>query len=535
MIATLLLASCAQALSAPNSELVYEVTPMDFGKSFEHMAIASLDGTRRGHILAIHKRKVRMVELPAEGGEADFLWLPGEATLWTMSDLDGNGLEELMILVDGKELRRVEFQEGKLGLSTPLVSGLRGVPPRGCHAGSFLRDLDADGHPDLLLPVGDRLQLWMGTPEGFEPGPDLGAIARLELKTGGGLMGKVGRKLVVPQLTPEDISGDGLPDLVVSDGLTVRQYVLGADGFPSDATRTLDLSRFRADLDGLDVDLGNLTSGVRFLVQDKWADLNGDGAMDVVILADGRIRVFLGGEDGVDLERERARLKVRGNVFYIYPARIDGDDIPDLVLVRVEDLGLGKLLRAALFSWEIEFDFLVFRGKGNGDFEKRAFRERTAKLQGDSLVSVYKGEKDQFNSLRQKVVRMCDYDGDGRRTDLVTLGAGGRLQVWLDLVSDESVLHGAIEKFLQQTLAGEGALDVGISTLTQWTLGRTSAMTSMAVGLDPDLDIRLEDWAEPHALTIRDLDGDGREEVLAVRQVTPEEGPKTLIGYLLRF
>ena len=115
---------------------------------------------------------------------------------------------------------------------------------------------------------------------------------------------------------------------------------------------------------------------------------------------------------------------------------------------------------------------------------------------------------------------MCDYDGDGRRTDLVTLGAGGRLQVWLDLVSDESVLHGAIEKFLQQTLAGEGALDVGISTLTQWTLGRTSAMTSMAVGLDPDLDIRLEDWAEPHALTICDLDGDGREEVLAVRQVT---------------
>ena len=105
----------------------------------------------------------------------------------------------------------------------------------------------------------------------------------------------------------------------------------------------------------------------------------------------------------------------------------------------------------------------------------------------------------------------------------------------LHLVSDQSVLHGAIEKFLQQTLAGEGDMDVGISTLTQWTLGRTSAMTSMTVGIEPDLDMRLENWSEPHALTMRDLDGDGREEVLALRLLTPEDGPQTLAGYLLRF
>ncbi|MDA1114655.1 MAG: VCBS repeat-containing protein, partial [Planctomycetota bacterium] len=407
--------------------------------------------------------------------------------------------------------------------------------PRGCHSGSFLRDLNTDGRPDLLLPMGDRLQLWMGADTTFQPGPDLGSISRLELRTDRGLLGKVGRKLVVPQLFPEDINGDGKPDLTVSDDLQIRQFVLGPEGFPSEPTRSLDLSPFRADLDDFGVDLGNLTSSIRFLVQDKWADLNGDGAMDLLILADGRIRVFLGGEDGVDLARERTRLKVRGNVFYIYPARIDKDDIPDLVLVRVEDLGIGKLLRAALFSWEIEFDFLVFKGKGDGDFEKRPFRERSANLKGDSLVTVYKGEKNQFKSLRQKVVRTCDYDGDGVRTDLVTLGADGRLQVWLELVSDDSVLHGAIEQFLQQTLAGDGDLEVGISTLTQWTLGRTSAMTSMTQGKEPDLDILLKDWAEPHALTIRDMDGDGREEVLAVRMLSPDKGEKSLIGYLLRF
>lgn len=533
MITLLLLALCAQSPAVNEGVPAQDITSFDFGKPFEHMAIASLDGSLVGRMVAIDKRTVRLlgadVVLPIE--------LPGEATLWTMADLDRNGLEEFWVLVDGKELRRLDLVEDVLVLSDPIIDGLRGVPPRGCHSGSFLRDLNIDGRPDLLLPMGDRLQLWMGDDTSFKPGPDLGSISRLELRTDRGLLGKVGRKLVVPQLFPEDINGDGAPDLTVSDGLQIRQFVLGAEGFPSEPTSSLDLSRFRADLDGFGVDLGNLTSSIRFMVQDKWADLNGDGAMDLLILADGRIRVFLGGEDGVDLARERTRLKVRGNVFYIYPARIDKDDIPDLVLVRVEDLGIGKLLRAALFSWEIKFDFLVFKGKGDGDFEKRPFRERSANLKGDSLVATYKGEKDQFNSLRQKVVRMCDYDGDGVRTDLVTLGAGGRLQVWLGLVSDDSVLHGAIEQFLQQTLAdgGDGDLDVGISTLTQWTLGRTSAMTSMTQGLEPDLDIRLENWAEPHALTIRDMDGDGREEVLAVRILSPEKGEKSLIGYLLRF
>ncbi|PCJ51780.1 MAG: hypothetical protein COA70_13485 [Planctomycetota bacterium] len=531
MITCILYALLLQAPVPMEEVSAQDLTKLDFGKPFEHMAIASLDGTLVGQMLAIDGRKVRLLEQE----DAPTLELPGEATLWTMADLDGNGLEEFWVLVDGKELRRLELKEGVFSLSDPIIGGLRGVPPRGCHSGSFLRDLDKDGHPDLLLPMGDRLQLWMGDGSSFQEGPDLGSISRLELRTDGGLLGKVGRKIVVPQLLPEDISGDGRPDITVSDGLQIRQFVLGPDGFPSEPTRSLDLSQFRADMDEFGVDLSNLTSSIRFLVQDKWADLNNDGAMDLLILADGRIRVFLGGEDGVDLARERTRLKVRGNVFYIYPARIDADDIPDLVLVRVEDLGIGKILRAALFSWEIEFDFLVFRGKGDGDFEKRPFRERSANLKGGSLVRVFKGEKDQFDSLRQKIVRMCDYDGDGIRTDLVTLGAGGRLQVWFNLVSDESVLHGAIEKFLQQTLAGDGDLDIGISTLTQWTLGRTSAMTSMTNGIEPDLDIRLENWAEPHALTIRDLDGDGREEVLAVRLLTPEEGEKSLIGYLLRF
>jgi hypothetical protein len=520
MIATLL-------VSIPFLAAVQEPVPVDLGESVQHLAVAALDSSTVGHLLAIEDREVRLLE----GAESPVIQIPGTATLWTVADVDANGSADFVVLVDGKDLLRLQLVDDALQFTGPLATALGGMPPRGHHPGDFLYDLDDDGFPDLVLPVGDSIQLWMGSSDGFVRGPDLGALSRLELDSGGGLMGSVSRRLVVPRLMPEDVSGDGRPDLVVNDGTSVRQYVLTADGFPAEPTRVLDLSQFRADIRELKVDLGNLTRSVRFLVQDKWADLDNDGDLDVMILADGTVRVFLGDENGVDLSRQKPPLKVRGNVFYIYAARIDPDPIPDLVLVRVEDLGIGTLLKAALFSWEIKFDFLVFRGRGDGRFETRVFRERNAKLRGDSLLSVYKEERDKFSDLRRKIVRMCDSDGDGQRTDLVTLEADGTLLVWKDLVSDESVLHGAIEKFLQQTLSGEGDLAMDVSTLTQWTLGRTSAMTSVAQGIRPDVRIKLEDWTEPHAMTIRDFDGDGREEILALRLFKPEKGAKRLIGF----
>ncbi|MHC4838292.1 MAG: hypothetical protein ACYTF3_08945, partial [Planctomycetota bacterium] len=241
----------------------------------------------------------------------------------------------------------------------------------------------------------------------------------------------------------------------------------------------------------------------------------------------------------IDLDRPGQILKLRGNVLYVYPARIDEDDIPDLVLVRIEDLGIGKILRAALFSLEIDFDFLVFRGRGNGRFQTRPFRERSATLKGGSLLSIYQDEKEELSTLRQRLVRTCDLDGDGLRSDLVTLDEDGKLRLWRDLVSDESVLSGAIERFLQDALSGEGAFDIDVATLTQWTLGRTSAMVSMTRGLVPDMVVDLEEgWSAPHAMTIRDLDGDGLDEVLALRlqRPPPDSGEKArLVGFVVDF
>lgn len=504
-----------------------------------HLAVARLEPDGAGRLLAIQGRGISLAEAVGADVEVPRLRLPGESTLWTVADLNRDGMDEFLVLVDGDALHRVVLQEGVLVLEEAIITGLRCLPPRGIHAGDFLQDLDQDGDIDMVLPVGDSVQLFLGDGDGFTRGPDLGALSRLDLSAGGGLLDKVSRRLSMPRLVPEDMNGDGRPDLSISDGLTIRQYLISGNGFPSEPTRTIDLTRFRPELEQFSLDFGNLASSLRFLVQDKWGDLNQDGAIDLMVLADGRIRIFLADEQGIDLERQGQILKLRGNVAYVYPARIDEDDIPDLVMVRVEDLGIGKLLKAALFSLEIDFDFLVFRGRGNGRFQTRPFRERTAHLKGGSLLSIYKDKKEELSTLRQKIVRTCDFDGDGLRSDLVTLDEDGRLRVWHNLVTDDSVLHGAIEKFLQDALSGEGEFDVDVETLTQWTLGRTSAMTSMTKGREPVVEMMLDsDWTTPHAMTIRDLDGDGHDEVLALRLIRPKEGSEEkarLVGYVVDF
>jgi len=504
-----------------------------------HLAVARLEPDGLQRLLAIQGRSVRLTDPMPEGEQAPVLRLEGESAIWTVADLDRDGADEFLVLIDGNELHRLELQDGKLVLSAALASGMRSQPPRGVHAGDILRDLDQDGYLDMLLPFGDHVRLFLGQEQGFRPGPDLGSLSTLELSAGGGLLDKVSRRLSMPRLIPEDMNGDGRPDLSISDGLVVRQYLLGNHGFPAEPSRSIDLSRFRPKLEQFSLDLGNLASSLRYLVQDKWGDLNHDGTIDLMVLADGRIRIFLADDEGIDLDRQGQILKLRGNVLYVYPARIDEDDIPDLVMVRVEDLGIGKLLKAALFSFEIDFDFLVFRGSGNGRFQTRPFRQRTAHLKGGSLLSIYQDEKEQLSTLRQKIVRTCDFDGDGRRSDLVTLDENGRLSVWRNLVTDDSVLHGAIERFLQDSLRGDGELDIDVASLTQWALGRTSAMTSMTRGLAPDVVVDLEEgWSTPHAMTIRDLDGDGHDEILALRLLRPKEGSgeqARLVGYVVDF
>jgi hypothetical protein len=499
-----------------------------------HLGVAALGPGGAPCLVSVTGRLLRLVDEPGFR-----IQLQGESVLWTIADLDGDGGEEVVVLLEGRELRRIVRGAERLEYGAPILSEVGALPPRGLLASSFVRDVNGDGRNDLVLPLGVRVRILLGTPEGFRPGPNLGAIARLALEAGGGenLLDRVEREYSIPALDPEDSTGDGLADLVVGEGMLLHQFVATAAGLPEQPTRTLDMDPFRMDPDELDIDLGNLSRLVRTFVVEEWADLDGDGAQDLIVLGDGKIRVYPGSRGGIDPAKPGKTMKVDGNPFYVAAARMDEDAHPDLVVVRIEDIGIGKLLRAALFSWSIKFDFLVYRGTGTGSFASRPLYDRTVVVKGGSILAMARNERDRLGDLRQRIVRRGDLDGDGRATDILVLEPQGLLRVWRDAAPAGSAAALARERFLQETLGGSGKeVSFDIEELGEWVLGRTSALLSLTGSRPADVELQSgADWEPPHALALRDLDGDGRDEAIVLRRIKEEGGTARLVGIRVDF
>lgn len=505
----------------------------------ENLAAVDLDGDRKAELISVQDGQVCLLF----GGTCDPLPIPGRATLWTVADWDADGGQEMVVLVDGKSLHKVELVDGAMQLSEPLAEGLDGTPPLGIRPASFVRDLDQNGHPDLVVPRADKVLIWHGTKEGLVRGPEVGGLVRLALEVGDsneGLLSKYSRTLTLPEPDTADVSGDGAPDLLIRYEDQVRQYIASADGFPAVPSVQIELDQFREEFDETKVDLGNLTKLLKYIVVDEWADLNGDGTLDLLVLSAGKVRIFLGDAQGVSLERNKRPVKLDGNIFYAKVAEISGDEVPDLVLVGVEDLGLADLALSVITSFKVRFYFYVFRGKGDGSFHPRVYKEKAVVVEGGRLLNMIEDNREQLSAMRESIVRIADTDGSGEADDLVLLDANGTLGVWRNATPSDTPFGDLAEDFLQRAFDGRGQLEVDVGTLAEWVLGRTSALIAQTRDSAPDWTVSLpEGWKAPHGLVARDFDGDGRDEILIVRRWTPpveqgegSTGPE-LDGWLL--
>ncbi|MBL7008842.1 MAG: VCBS repeat-containing protein [Planctomycetes bacterium] len=530
----ILLATCLPAALPAQSEQHRIVEPEP-----GHLALFDIDGDAAIDLVQMDGAEMSWRNA---AGELQRASLPGESSLWSVADADGDGRDELLVIADGDSLQRLVHDQDGLRWETLLPElGARNRIPRGHRPADLVRDINGDGRADLVVPLGDRVRLWFGSGAGFVAGPELRMSTSLDLQVGGGggrreLLGRVSRTMRIPALRMRDLSGDGRPDLLLQDGPGIFQYVAGDDGLPMEPTAEVDLRRFEERLPALSFDAGNIAGLARQGVWEQWADLNLDGADDLIVLAGGTVIIYLGGEHGLDLRRPRDQLPTAGNVLYAFAALVDNDDLPDLVLLRVEDVSLARALTWVVFSFSVDFDLLAYEGLGNGRFSKRPMpQSKTLKVKSPSLLNLFKG-RDAADDLRRTVVRLGDLDGDGLRTDLVVLDPDGRLRCWRDLVRDRRVLEEAGSRFLRDLLKRDKTLDLDADTLVGWLLGRASLLVQMAEARPPSF-VRPAPagWLLPQAMAIRDFDGDGAEEILVLRRRKPSEedvSSRRLEGYI---
>ena len=362
-------------------------------------------------------------------------------------------------------------------------------PPVLAGTGNFLGDLhlvqdvNGDGVADLLLPARDGLAVYLGRPE--TKGLARRAASRLPVPGESyRSVGELERRYPLPQV--QDVNGDGRPDLIFRDPVKRWRSVWVA--------RNAGQGRF---LPAVEIALG---TGDPRAPNPVWmGSLGGDGQAQVVLrqsLDDpkrggfrkemekarephGRLTFRRLSKDLVPEKAPYRTLDVTGYAFEAEESEMDlpggfrdlnGDGRQDLVTVTM-DVGVTKLLGSlATKRLTVGLDFHVWCQQPDGGFRA---------VKGLDLSGTFRLNLEDLR-VSQLSLFSGDFDGDGR-ADFVQIGRGRRV-----------------------------------------TIHRGRADCSFP--REPDLAFDLRE--EPRDLSlvqIRDLDGDGRSDLLIVQPKSAAE------------
>ena len=346
--------------------------------------------------------RITVVDLDAQGKPTDRHEL-SLGRVARLLDIDG-----ALLAVDGEGAARLYPNPRRLVYAVTRIAGLGPTQPAWV---DVAHDMDGDGKPELLLPVGDQLCA--------QGGSELGCVkmeseGRLESSVQAGGMrlssGTNQRPYVVG-----DVDGDGRQDLLfpredralawlTDDHLGARRVdlALGVDLEPRpDPTAPRDAAR-------------------KELATTWWRDVDADGRLDLLTqhwVVDGS---WFGATAELTLRRGTGTGFTPPQVIRTAAAAVrvdlvdfDGDGDLDLLAPQV-DFGLGNIARA-LVSRTIKVDLLLY------EMRDGRFIEPPLALSRFSVPVEDPG--------RHQVELSADLTGDGRM-DLVTNDGGDQVRVY---------------------------------------------------------------------------------------------------------
>ena len=411
----------------------------------------------------------------------------------------------------------------------------------------ILQDVNRDGRLDLVIPTADRVELWLNRAEAeAEWALSLAAsipveVDRNESRDTGALSFMLRSSFSVPDLQTRDVDGDVDPDIVVVDGRRRAFHLQRQDGsYAPEPDVEVDLSIFQDTTEP-----GRSRPGHTMVLTDDAtfhsADLDGDGIPDYVIAQGRKVWVFHGGASGPQFEEPSSILKAAEDVTALAIADLNLDGSPDLLLLKVQVPSVAMLVRGVLGDWDIEVIALGYENEGDRTFSRTPTRRGELALRLPPLLRILR-RPDRFLKRfeeigqRYRITAEADLDGNGVSDQILAAEDLSALQFWLGREGDpgpEEGYKGLLRWLFFEDPDRTWDLDrvvMAMGDLAQRRLAHLTGEREAAGRLE------LRDPAEwrLEALHAGDVDGDGRDEVLAAYRAADGEARDRVALDLLR-
>ncbi len=431
-LAALFLASAALAQGPQFTE-----TRIDIHEKVDSSVLADVDGDGLIDIVVQVGRRIDAYRLQPNGAfaAAASVELPKKAFLFDFFPVSApKGCDLVYVTADG-----VSSYAWSGAAYAPTERPLVQIPTmfEGESTGAPLRypfssDIDGDGREDLVVPQRQRLLIYLQRDAGtYRFSQRIPVDMQVRVETGGGsIQNQVASSVRVPPYYVTDFNGDKLPDLGVVQGDLLLVHLQQPDHtlptVPSyEAVVGIDRKKPRRRL---------LTWEIPPIIE----DLDGDGLADVIVttVGKGMTQVFHGNKAKPDFSdpAQVQQIKVDGWTFRHWVIDVNGDGRKDLVLAKVDKLGVSAALQV-LITGKIDATILLFLQGPDGRYPDKVSYEKELSV---PFVVAFSANSVQVESPVMVDPR-GDYDKDGR-SDLLVKTESDELTLYLsgpDAIFDE--------------------------------------------------------------------------------------------------